>query len=455
MKINRSEFLSKTITAITAVSAIGSLSAQSSNKKNLSVKKVTVVGAGIAGLYSAYLLKNSGYEVSIVEAKNRFGGRVLTISNDESQLTSELGAEWIQENHFTIKSLCKELGIELKAYPVMNDILLGDNLIESNLVKPNSQTREIIKRVISLFEKMSPEKKVGLDKLDIYSFLKYQGVTEEELYLLDMKYSVILGENIRTISAEKAIALFEFTENGSPFQYKIQTGSEKIIDSLKSNLKGTNFIISDPIISIEDLGNGVILKSKSGKSISSDACIIAIPSSQLNKIKIYPDLPKEHKLALLQLRMSRITKVSALYKGIDYVRDKLYIQGDGVFQNIYSNGVKNKAANKGILTLLSSGDRADTYSRLSTEYLPTFVKQNLDSIELLSTLKLEKIDLKAWQNEPFIEGANSIYAPGTFDVKSILKKNHGRVHFAGEHLGKYNGTMEGALLSAIDAVNGI
>ena len=111
MKINRSEFLSKTITAITAVSAIGSLSAQTSNKKNLSVKKVTVVGAGIAGLYSAYLLKNSGYEVSIVEAKNRFGGRVLTISNDESQLTSELGAEWIQENHFTIKSLCKELGI--------------------------------------------------------------------------------------------------------------------------------------------------------------------------------------------------------------------------------------------------------------------------------------------------------------------------------------------------------
>lgn len=452
MKLNRLEFLFKLTAGITALSSANKLLANN-KKKNFLIKKVTVVGGGIAGLYSAYLLKNSGYDVTIIEAKNRLGGRILTHIDEESALTAELGAEWVQENHFTMKSLCKELGIELTPYPINRDILTGDNLIESNLVKPNPETREILKRVISLFEKMSPEKKQGLDKLDIYSFLKYQGISEEELYLLDMKYSILFGESLRCISAEKAISIFEFYENGFPFQYKITNGTDKIVESLKSNLKGIKFIISDPVVSVEDANNSVTIKTKSGKEFSSDVCIFALPFGQLNRIKFSPELPKEHKLALLQLRMSRMTKVSLIYKGIDYVRDKLNVQSDGVFQSIYSNGIKNRSINKGNLTLISTGDRSEVYSKLSTEYIPTFVKQNLENIELLSTLQFEKINVKVWKNEPYIEGATSIYPPGSFDVKSILKRNHGRVYFAGEHLGKLNGTMEGALLSALDVVN--
>ena len=84
-----------------------------------------------------------------------------------------------------------------------------------------------------------------------------------------------------------------------------------------------------------------------------------------------------------------------------------------------------------------------------------FFKNNLDSIELLSTLKLERIHLNVWQNEPFIEGATSVYSPGTYEVKSILARKHGRIHFAGEYLGNHNGTMEAALLSAIETVNSL
>ena len=253
MKLNRSEFLGKVALGVTAVSSLGQVFAQTPGQKNSLIKKVTIVGAGLSGLYSAYLLKNAGYEVNVVEAKNRIGGRLLTVFDEDTQLAADLGGEWIQENHFTIKSLCKELGIELKTYPIMKDVLIGDNLIESNLVKVNFETREIIKRVLSLYEKMSNEKKQSLDKLDIYSFLKYQGVSESELYLLDMKYSVLFGESIRTISAEKAISAFEIHENGFPFQYKIQSGSERLIDTLKNKLKGVSFIIADPVVSVERL----------------------------------------------------------------------------------------------------------------------------------------------------------------------------------------------------------
>ena len=70
MKLNRLEFLFKLTAGITALSSANKLLANN-KKKNFLIKKVTVVGGGIAGLYSAYLLKNSGYDVTIIEAKNR------------------------------------------------------------------------------------------------------------------------------------------------------------------------------------------------------------------------------------------------------------------------------------------------------------------------------------------------------------------------------------------------
>jgi len=207
MKLTRSKFLKNTAITFTALSAVKDLFSQtnllSQKKQSNGIKNITIIGAGLSGLYSAYLLKNAGYEVTIIEAKNRIGGRVLSYVDEETKLITELGGEWIQENHYTIKSLCKELEIELKTIPTAKDILIGDKFIEANLLKQSPETKEILKRVFSLYEKMSAEKKQGLDKLDIYSFLKYQGVNEEELYHLEMKYSIYFGESLRTLSAER------------------------------------------------------------------------------------------------------------------------------------------------------------------------------------------------------------------------------------------------------------
>ena len=54
-------------------------------------KKVVVLGAGMAGLTSAYELSNAGYEVTVLEARDRPGGRSYTARRG-TQLT-ELGGE--------------------------------------------------------------------------------------------------------------------------------------------------------------------------------------------------------------------------------------------------------------------------------------------------------------------------------------------------------------------------
>src|SRR4029077_15434359 len=58
-------------------------------------KSVIVVGAGVAGLAAAIRLAEAGVSVSIVEARERIGGRVYTVRARGSSVPIEYGAEFI------------------------------------------------------------------------------------------------------------------------------------------------------------------------------------------------------------------------------------------------------------------------------------------------------------------------------------------------------------------------
>jgi phytoene dehydrogenase-like protein len=56
-------------------------------------REVLVIGAGIAGLTAARDLAIDGYDVAILEARERIGGRIWT--SHELGLPADLGASWI------------------------------------------------------------------------------------------------------------------------------------------------------------------------------------------------------------------------------------------------------------------------------------------------------------------------------------------------------------------------
>lgn len=68
--------------------------------------KLIIIGAGLSGLYCAYLLQND-YEVTILEARSRMGGRVLGVGEHD------LGPSWIWSHQKNILQLVDELGLEL------------------------------------------------------------------------------------------------------------------------------------------------------------------------------------------------------------------------------------------------------------------------------------------------------------------------------------------------------
>lgn len=61
---------------------------------------VIVIGAGVAGLKSAADLAAKGYAVTVLESRDRVGGRIWTVT--KTPVPIELGAQWIHGNHSPI-----------------------------------------------------------------------------------------------------------------------------------------------------------------------------------------------------------------------------------------------------------------------------------------------------------------------------------------------------------------
>jgi len=71
-----------------------------------------VVGAGLAGLSAARALGRSGVRATVLEARERVGGRVHSIRLSNGAV-AELGAEWIMPGDSALRGLAEELGVEL------------------------------------------------------------------------------------------------------------------------------------------------------------------------------------------------------------------------------------------------------------------------------------------------------------------------------------------------------
>ena len=90
-KTNRREFLK-----IIGAASVGVALAPQNIFAQKRRKSCVIIGAGFSGLAAAYKLKNAGWNVTVLEARDRIGGRVFSYSMPQNKnLVFELGAEWV------------------------------------------------------------------------------------------------------------------------------------------------------------------------------------------------------------------------------------------------------------------------------------------------------------------------------------------------------------------------
>lgn len=76
----------------------------------MSSSPVIIIGAGLSGLTAAYRLQQAAVPFLVLEARDRMGGRILTVRN-ETGTPIEMGATWLGKKHTAINALLAELGI--------------------------------------------------------------------------------------------------------------------------------------------------------------------------------------------------------------------------------------------------------------------------------------------------------------------------------------------------------
>ena len=82
---------------------------------------VVVIGAGIAGLTATRALSQTGHRVACLEARDRVGGRALSLQL--SGLAVDLGATWFWHNEPLIASYTEQLGLETFAQARAGDAM--------------------------------------------------------------------------------------------------------------------------------------------------------------------------------------------------------------------------------------------------------------------------------------------------------------------------------------------
>lgn len=73
-------------------------------------KKIVILGSGLSGLLTAFRLQNKGFDIEIIEARDRLGGRIHTINSDAAQV--EMGATWFNDIHVNFRNLLSELELD-------------------------------------------------------------------------------------------------------------------------------------------------------------------------------------------------------------------------------------------------------------------------------------------------------------------------------------------------------
>lgn len=100
--------------------------------QNATKPRVAILGAGVGGLVAAYELDRAGYDVLVIEASGRIGGRNMTARrgtvidemgapqvcdfDDDPNLYFNVGPARLHATHKRVLHYCRELGVELEHF---------------------------------------------------------------------------------------------------------------------------------------------------------------------------------------------------------------------------------------------------------------------------------------------------------------------------------------------------
>lgn len=428
--------------------------------RELNRTRVVVAGAGLAGLAAARELEGDGATVTIVEARDRIGGRVHTIRQGFSAgQHAEAGADLIEAEQQHVRELASSLNLETtrilrNGWGFYGESRTGRRRRSADAPDAFERAARQLKREIQDYQLAG-----GSWNSAVAGAL---GRTSVAQWLDAIRADPSLAGAMRGLRGffladpedlSLLVLVDQFASGKTPGEgqvFRIRGGNDQLPRAMAAALHG-EIRLNSVVRRINQRAEEVMLAIEhrgSHQEVHADFCVVALPATTLRDVRFEPALEPDQGRAIASLQYGPATRMLLQFaKPFWRARGRKRAFGTDLPTGAVWDGSEDQRGPAAILSVLAGGRASGALQEIITSEGEAGVVRRLSWLGRPAPLVATYT--AAWERDEWSRGGYAVFGPD-FDPswRAWLSRPAGRVLFAGEHTSEqWQGYMNGAIES--------